>query len=196
VQSLHAPRHFLGDPTQRTAQFRAVRQIAGERRLGADRLSLVLRLDGAIVDAARRNTPPEPSSRVASTSPRRARSPIVRIPAERSLASAFGPIPHSDRIGNGAKNCASVPGGTTTNPSGFSMSDATLATLLLLATPADSVSDVSRFTSALRSAAISRGDAPSLTHPLTSRYASSSESGSTSGVSARKIVITRRDISP
>ena len=53
-----------------------------------------------------------------------------------------------------------------------------------------SVSPVVFFTSFFSSRAMRSGDAPSRTQPVTSRNASSSESGSTSGVSARKTAIT------
>ncbi len=118
----------------------------------------------------------------------------MRTPARASRASVFGPTPHSARTGIGARNAASVPGGTKTRPSGFFKSEAIFATLLLLPMPTDSVSPVAFRTSSFSSLPMRSGSAPSRTQPLTSTNASSSESGSTSGDSARKIAMTRREM--
>jgi hypothetical protein len=77
-------------------------------------------------------------------------SPTVRNPAAISAFSDFGPMPQSARTGSGARNCASVPGGTTTRPSGFSLSEAILAMVLLVPTPIDTVRPVWRLISRLR----------------------------------------------
>ena len=73
----------------------------------------------------------------------------------------------------------------TVRPSGFCQPDAIFARNLLGATPADAVRPVwSRILAFSRSATVRpRASPQALT--VTSRYASSSESGSTSGVTSR-----------
>ena len=56
-----------------------------------------------------------------------------------SSAPATLPTPHSRPTGSGDRNSPSLPGATTTSPSGFSSSDATLATNLFAATPTEAV---------------------------------------------------------
>ncbi len=123
---------------------------------------------------------------------------MVRIPISASASSALGPTPHRERTGMGARNDASSPGATTTRPSGLPMSEAILATVLLVPTPMDTVSPVSSFTRRLSSRASSSGPsrvAPPMAGSLASRNASSSESGSTRGVTSRKMAITCRETS-
>ena len=73
--------------------------------------------------------------------------------------------------------------------------DAILATNLTGATPTEQVMDCCSSTCARISSAITRGEPSLRTAPDTSRNASSSESGSTSGVIARKIAMTSLDTS-
>ena len=58
----------------------------------------------------------------------------------RSAAAVDGPTPHRREIGSGARNAASLPGSTTTRPSGLRRSLAILATSLVEATPTEAVS--------------------------------------------------------
>jgi hypothetical protein len=75
----------------------------------------------------------------------------------------------------------------TVSPSGFCQPDAIFARNLLGATPADAVSPVaSRIAPFSRSATRMPSTSPQA-FSVTSRYASSSESGSTSGVMLRKM---------
>ena len=65
---------------------------------------------------------------------------MVCIPPLCKASSAFGPTPQMARTGKGARKRASCPRGTNTSPSGFSMSDAIFATVLLVPAPIDTVS--------------------------------------------------------
>ncbi len=82
-----------------------------------------------------------------------------------------------------------MPGSTTSRPSGFERSLANLASILVVATPTDAVSPVSAFTRARTAAAISGPSPWRRRAPSTSRNASSSEMGSTSGVYDFRIVM-------
>ena len=62
---------------------------------------------------------------------------MVRTPNSARIEAVLAPTPQSREMGRGARNPASVPGATTTSPSGFSRSDATLATSLVVATPTE-----------------------------------------------------------
>ena len=139
----------------------------------------------AISHSSRPREPNRASSRSTGAC---ARSPTVRNPASASAFSELGPIPQSARVGSGARNAASVPGGTTTSPSGFFASDAILATVLFVPTPIETVRPVSLFTSLLQVARQARSRRRIRSwRPVTSRNASSSDSGSTSGVTERKM---------
>ena len=82
----------------------------------------------------------------------------------------------------------------TVSPSGLSQSDAILARNLLGATPADTVRPVSsRIHRLSRLATVVASGSPQL-FSVTSRYASSSESGSTSGVTERYMSNTCHEI--
>src|SRR3954468_16676126 len=81
----------------------------------------------------------------------------------------------------------------TVRPSGFFQPEAILARNLLGATPADAVRPVAEVISCLiRLATVCPSVSPH-TFSVTSRYASSSESGSTRGVTRRKIANTACD---
>jgi len=71
--------------------------------------------------------------------------------------------------------------------------EASLATNLVGATPTEQVSASSSLTRARMPAAIAAGRPCSRAVPATSRNASSSERGSTSGVTSRRIAITAAD---
>ena len=76
-----------------------------------------------------------PTRRCTVSSGSAASCPSVEMPRPLSARSAAGPSPGSRRSGSGARNAASSPGSTTTNPRGFRRSDAILATVLHVATP-------------------------------------------------------------
>ena len=99
----------------------------------------------------------------------------------------FGPTPHSSEIASGARNAASSPGGTIVSPSGLSRSDAILAIDFVVPAPQEIVSPVSSRTRSLIQRPTSAGVAPDSTRCEMSMNASSSESGSTSGETLRKI---------
>ena len=73
----------------------------------------------------------------------------------------------------------------TVRPSGFFQPEAIFARNLFGATPAETVRAVVSFTCALRRRATSMPSGSPHAFSVTSRYASSRESGSTSGVTAR-----------
>ncbi len=103
------------------------------------------------------------------------------------------PTPQRRPTGSGARKSASVPAATTTSPSGLRRSDATFATNLLAATPTDAVS---RSDAAMRAliARATAGPSPwSPSVPVTSRNASSMETGSSSGVKSARIAMTSRE---
>ena len=97
------------------------------------------------------------------------------------------PTPHIFFMRSGSKNSLTLSGGTTVNPSGLSMSDAIFAINLDGATPAETVRPISLKTVAFTSFAISTAPPRRRLEPVTSRNASSMESGSTSGVKRPKI---------
>lgn len=84
---------------------------------------------------------------------------------------------------------------TTSIPSGLAMVDAIFATCLVAATPTLHVMPTSARTRSRIWAAIRAGLPQSRRTPCTSRNASSTDSGSTSGVNDSKIAITCRDTS-
>ena len=92
-------------------------------------------------------------------------------------------------MGSGARNSGSRPGGTTTMPSGFSSSEATLAMNLLAASPAEAVSPVSVRMRALMRRTASGGGPHSVCVPVRSTNASSTDTGSTSGEKSARIAM-------
>ena len=84
----------------------------------------------------------------------------------------------------------------TVRPSGFFQLDAILARNLFGATPADAVRLVSSRMRSLSLLATSMPRGSSHAFSVTSRYASSRDSGSTSGVTSRKIAKTCRETAP
>ena len=69
---------------------------------------------------------------------------MVSTPSLASSRAVTSPTPHSRRMGSGARNAASSPGGTTVMPCGLRKSLAILATSLLVATPSEADSRSSR----------------------------------------------------
>ena len=107
-------------------------------------------------------------------------------PSLRERPSVTGPTPHSRPTGSGARNAATPPGGTSTSPSGLPRSVAIFAASFTSATPAEHGEPALRAHRALHRARRWRAPAPwSARLAVTSRNASSSESGSTSGVYRR-----------
>src|SRR4029453_14509322 len=95
-------------------------------------------------------------------------------------------------MGSGARKAASRPGSTTTRPSGFSRSEATFARNLLGATPTDAVRATSTRMRVLMSRAMVGPSPRSARLAVTSRNASSMDTGSSSGVhSASRAMIWR-----
>ena len=76
-------------------------------------------------------------------------------------------------------------GATTVRPSGFFQPDAIFARNLFGATPADAVSCVASLMRSFRRRATLTPSGSFQLFSVTSRYASSSDSGSTSGVTSR-----------
>ncbi len=115
------------------------------------------------------------------------------MPRARSFFAVTGPTPHSASTGNCWRNGSTRSGPITVSPSGFFQPDAIFARNLLGATPADAVRPVSARMRAfsLRATDVASGSPHAFS--VTSRYASSSDSGSTSGVTSRKIEKTAVD---
>ena len=118
-------------------------------------------------------------------------SPIVVSPMVASRCALFGPTPHRRATGSGARNAAPPPGGTATWPFGFARSDAILAVSFASAMPADAGSPSSLAMRPRIRAAMSAGEPNSCSDAVTSRNASSSDSGSTSGVTEHRMSNTR-----
>ena len=146
-----------------------------------------------------------PKARSASCSPclpkRRPRTsrgrawswPIVWIPRACSSRVITRPTPHSLSTGSGARKTASSPAGTTTNPSGLRRSEATLATNLFAARPAEAVRPVSARMRALIWRTASAASPKSAVVPVRSTKASSIETCSTSGEKAPRMPMICRE---
>ena len=101
------------------------------------------------------------------------------------------PPPTARRPAAGAGSVTTSSRGTTTIPSGLARPEASLATNLVAATPTEQVMPCSSCDGVAERARRSAPGEPSRrTAPDTSRNASSSESGSTTGVTERKVSIT------
>ena len=120
----------------------------------------------------------------------------MRRPSRVRTSSARSPTPHSALAGSGCRNSSSPAAGTTSSPSGLQRADAILATNLIGATPTEQVMPCWSLTCALMSCAIRAGAPSRRCAPATSRNASSSDSGSTSGVIERKMAMTSLETSP
>ncbi len=107
------------------------------------------------------------------------------IPRSRSLRAVTGPTPHNASTGNDRRNGSTRSGAITVSPSGLCHPDAILARNLFGATPAEAVSPVFARISSLSLRATVMPSVSPHTFSVTSKYASSSESGSTSGVTDR-----------
>ena len=132
--------------------------------------------------SARMWAPCDPNLSTSTCSGKRARSPTVAMPSARSACSVTRPTPQRRETGSGARNSAVVPGGTQTRPSGLPRSEAIFAAILQSAIPAETTSPVPARTSRFTAAAMASGAPCSARLAVTSRKASSRESGSTSGV--------------
>ena len=124
------------------------------------------------------------------------RSATVWMPARRSRSAVAGPTPGMTVTCIGRSSSTSVPGGTTTSPSGLSRSLATLAMNFEVPIPTDAVSppvtSTIRSRSSSANAVTSATSRPGSSARSRSTNASSSESGSTSGDTDRSSSITRR----
>ncbi len=103
----------------------------------------------------------------------------------------MGPTPQSRPTGSGARNAAPSSAATSRWPSGFARSDAIFAMNFTDAIPADAGSPTSSAMRRRRLIAISAALPNSDCEAVTSRNASSSDSGSTSGVTSARIANTR-----
>ena len=116
-----------------------------------------------------------------------ARSPTVRMPRRCSGSAVRAPTPHSAVTGSGCRKSSTRACGTTSMPLGLQRADASLATNFVGATPTEQVSPSSSSTRRRMAAAMCPGRPCSRVAPETSRNASSSDSGSTSGVTSRRM---------
>jgi hypothetical protein len=103
------------------------------------------------------------------------------------------PTPQRAPTGSAWRNGSVSAAGTTSRPSGLQRVLASLATNLVEAAPTEQVRPVSACTRRRIMAPISAGEPKSPRAPATSRNASSMLSGSTSGVTSRKMPMTTRD---
>ena len=104
------------------------------------------------------------------------------MPCACSFSAVFTPTPQSRRTGSGCRNASSRSGGTSSSPSGLASWLATLARNLVRAMPTVMGSPTRSRTCARSRAAISTGVPDTRHRPDTSRKASSTDSGSTTGV--------------
>ena len=112
------------------------------------------------------------------------------MPRARSFFAVTGPTPQSASTGSCCRNGSTRSGLITVRPSGFFQPDAIFARNLFGATPADAVSPCRSRIRAFRRFATRVASGSPHAFSVTSRYASSSDSGSTSGVTSRKIANT------
>ena len=123
----------------------------------------------------------------------RARSPIVCTPSASRRFAVRGPTPKIFETGSGSSTSRCSSGRITRKPSGLSRSRGELGEELRAgATPTEATRPSSRRMSRLIARPISTASPKSRSQPATSRKASSSESGSTSGVYERKSAMMRR----
>ncbi len=115
---------------------------------------------------------------------------VVR-PRAAKRGALLGPIPGRRETGRGARKAAPPSGGTSSWPSGFAESEAIFATSLQAAMPADAGRPSSSAIRRRSRAAISAAEPSSLREAVTSRNASSSESGSQRGVALSRMSNTR-----
>src|SRR2546430_1803947 len=141
-----SPAHAALDDARATAMvFRALVKRATEL-LGLMTVGYVLALLPPTGDRSRpcayrgRTAPPPPSACTSRCVSYAASSPTARTPIARRRSSVFGPRPGITPIGSGARKSASVPGGTSTRPSGLRVPLATLATSFEVAAPTVAVS--------------------------------------------------------
>jgi hypothetical protein len=115
---------------------------------------------------------------------------MVTRSSVRSVFSVFGPTPQRRDTGSGARNAITWSGATSFCPAGFARSEAIFATNFTLAIPADEGSPTSAAIRFLSVAAISAAAPKSEQEAVTSRNASSSDSGSTRGVTCARMANT------
>ena len=99
-------------------------------------------------------------------------------PARAAARPCAAPTPHSTVTGNGRRKARTPAAGTSSRPSGLQRAEATLATNLVGATPTEQVSPTGWADMSRMATAISTGHPSSPVAPLTSRKASSRDSGS------------------
>ncbi len=112
------------------------------------------------------------------------------MPSDASRLALFGPTPHSRETGRGARKAAPPSAGTSTWPLGLARSEAIFATNFTGAIPADEGRPSSSAIRRRKARAMSPGAPKSRVDAVTSRNASSSESGSHSGVTLSRMANT------
>ena len=115
-------------------------------------------------------------------------------PAARSRFAVTGPTPQSASTGSFRRKASTRSVGMTVRPSGLSQSEAIFARNLLGAAPADTVSPTSSRIHCFRRRATVVASGSPQAFRVTSRYASSSERGSTRGVTDRYMSKVRDEI--
>ena len=130
-----------------------------------------------------------------STGSRRARSPTVLIPQSCIRTSVTRPTPHRRSTGRGVRNSFSFSGATASKPSGFDISLKIFAAILVGATPTETTSPVSAQHFALQIARRIERRPEQALGAGESINASSSDSGSTTGLKLSNTRRTTREIS-
>ena len=192
--------HLPGLPVDQPLEQPPVDEVGVVGVLDADRLGLPLGDHRAVVVGAGQPVERGAVRLADAAGPARPRRPsparaTVCTPTRRSRSAVAGPTPGMTPTLIGRSRSCSVPGGTTTRPSGLSRSLAILATSLEEAMPTEPQSPpVTSRTSSLsrRATAVTPAtdDVGATSAAARSTNASSSESGSTSGDSSRSSAIT------
>ena len=121
-------------------------------------------------------------------------SATVCSPSRTSASSVLSPTPHRAPTGSCCTKATTSSRGTTTMPSGLASPEASFATNLVGATPTEQVMPCSSWMVSRMSWPIRAGLPSRRTDPDTSRKASSSDNGSTTGVMVSKVAITAAEI--
>ena len=148
-----------------------------------------------VASACRWVAVPSPSARTRAGSGRAAMSPTVFSPSPARCSAVRSPTPHSAPTGSGCRKASTPSAGTTSRPSGLQRDDASLARNFVGATPTEQVIPCSSAMRARIHSPIQPGRPRRRRAPDTSRNASSSDSGSTSGVTDRNTAMTPADTS-
>src|SRR2546425_1186689 len=170
-------------------QVLAVLPEASGQHGARDTLEPADRGEAELSEGLRRHTPDTPDQLDRERGPLGS-GPMVVRPSSRRACAVTRPTPQISSPGGGARKRAPPPAATATRPSGFSSSEATFATNLFDARPAEAVRHVSSRIRRLiaRTASSALPKSPSV--PVRSTNASSTDTGSTSGEKSASMPMT------